>query len=148
MEGQVKVVDINEAVKNWAEIAIDKFHEALDDFDIGKLDGNLWKSLAYELVQSGGDIERVLIKFRQYGRFVDMGVGRGVPIGARGTAAFAASRKENGQLKRYGRKPKHWYSTTKTREVGMLRYILIKEYGKKTLADIESAFTGTEIINP
>jgi hypothetical protein len=148
MAKSVQVVNMHDAVKGWAEVAIDRFHEALDDYEIGKLDGALWNSLAYELVQNGGDIERVIIKFKKYGRFLDMGVGRGVPVGARGSAAFGKSRSDNGQLKSYGRKPKPWYSKTKTREAAILREVLVKNYGINTLADIETAFTRTENINP
>ncbi|MES2808784.1 MAG: hypothetical protein V4619_09185 [Bacteroidota bacterium] len=139
---------MNDAVKGWAEVAIDKFHQALDDYEIGRLDGALWKSLAYELVQNGGDVEAVIIKFKQYGRFVDMGVGRGVPVGVRGTPAFSKSRKDNGQLHKYGRKAKLWYSKTKYREVAILRQILVASYGKKTLAEFESEFIKTEHVNP
>lgn len=148
MAEDVQIVNMHDAVKGWAEVAIDRFHEAMDTYEIGKLDGALWSSLTYELVQAGGDVQAVIIKFRKYGRFIDMGVGRGVPVGARGSVAFAKSRNNNGQLKKYGRKAKPWYSTTKTREAAILRYVLVKNYGKKTLADFESAFTQTEYINP
>jgi len=139
-------IDISQTIEQWAEVAIDKFHQALDDYGISKLDGALWRSLAYELVRNGGDIDKVLIRFKQYGRFVDMGVGRGVPIGARGTAAFEKARNENGQLKRYGRKAKPWYSKTKTREVGILRAILVRDYGINSLAELEEAFKIPEIV--
>jgi hypothetical protein len=139
-------VDINQTIEKWAEIAIDKLREALDTYDIGKLDGALWQSFAYQLVQNNGDIEKVVIKFAQYGRYVDMGVGRGVATGKRGTEAFSKYRKQNGQLHRYGRKPKPWYSKTKTKEVGLLRLILVRDYGVKTLADLETVFNRTEIV--
>jgi len=129
-EVNVQTVNINDAVKGWAEVAIDRFHEALDKYDIGRLDGALWQSLAYELVQANGDIERVIIKFKQYGRYIDMRVGKGRPISNR------------------RRKKSPWYSKTKTREAGILRQILVRDYGINTLASIEGAFTGTETINP
>lgn len=140
--------DIAGVINGWAEVVIDRFHEAMDKYDIGKLDGPLWSSFAYELKLAGGNVDEVVFKFLKYGRFVDMGVGRGVPMGGRGTAAFAKSRNEKGQLHRYGRKRKPWYSKTKTREIGILRTILVRDYGINTLAELESAFNYTEIINP
>ncbi|MDB4919855.1 hypothetical protein [Mucilaginibacter sp.] len=140
------IKDIAATVNGWAEVVIDRFHQAMDDYEIGKLDGALWSSFAYELVQANGNVDKVIFKFKQYGRFLDMSVGRGVPIGARGTAAFTRSRNDNGQLKHYGRKPKPWYSKTKTREIGILRTILVRDYGINTLADLESAFNTTEIV--
>jgi hypothetical protein len=139
--------DITQVVTGWAEVVIDRFREGLDRYEIGKLDGDLWRSFAYELVASGGNVQEVIFKFKAYGRFVDMGVGRGVPIGAKGSTAYEKSRNENGQLKRYGRKAKPWYSKTKTREVAILRQILIQDYGINSLAMMESAFNRTEIVN-
>ncbi len=138
--------DIEAVVNGWAEVVIDRFHEAMDKYNIGRLDGNLWKSFTYHLQQNGGNVEAVVFKFHQYGRFVDMGVGRGVPIGSRGSSNFEKYRKNNGQLHRYGRKPKPWYSKTKTREIAILRTILIQDYGINTLADLESVFNTTEIV--
>lgn len=138
--------DIAAVINGWAEVVLDRFRGALDKYDIGKLDGDLWRSFTYQLVLNGGDVEAVVIKFLQYGRFVDMGVGRGVPVGARGSAAFEKARKDNGQLRRYGRKRKPWYSKTKTREIGILRTILVQDYGVNTLAQMESFFPKTEMI--
>lgn len=143
MEAEKNIADV---INSWAEVVIDRFHERMDDFEISKLDGDLWRSFAFQLVANGGNIEEVIFKFKAYGRFVDMGVGRGVPKGARGTAAFNKARKENGQLQRYGRKPKPFYSKTKTREIGILRTILIRDYGINSLSQLESAFNTTEIL--
>ncbi|SEM66597.1 hypothetical protein SAMN05192574_101395 [Mucilaginibacter gossypiicola] len=126
----VQTININDAVKGWAEVTIDRFHEALDKYDIGRLDGALWQSLAYELVQANGDIERVIIKFKQYGRYIDMRVGKGRPIGNR------------------RRKKSPWYSKTKTREAGILRLILMRDFGVNWLAEVEGEFNGTEILIP
>jgi hypothetical protein len=145
MEAQPK--NIEQVINGWAEIFVDRLHEGLDRYEIGKLDGDLWRSIAYQLVLAGGDIEEVIFKFLAYGRFVDMGVGRGIPVGARGSTEFEKARKENGQLKRYGRKAKPWYSKTKTREVAILRTILIQDYGINTLSMLETTFNRVEIVN-
>jgi len=144
---EAPLINMDEAVEAWAKITVDKFHEALDEHEIGLLDGDLWRSIAFELARNGGNIEEVIFKLRAYGRFVDMGVGRGVPIGGKGSSAFEKSRKDNGQLHQYGRKPKHWYSTTKTREVAILRLVLVSKYGQKSLAAIEGAFPKIETVN-
>ena len=52
------------------------------------------------------------LNFNEYGRFVDMGVGKGVPVGSKGSENFEKYRRENGKLKFYGRKPRTWYSKT------------------------------------
>ncbi|GAA4341654.1 hypothetical protein GCM10023149_54120 [Mucilaginibacter gynuensis] len=139
MASNVQQVNMHDAVKGWAEVTIDRFHEALEKYGIGKIDGPLMRSLTYQLVQANGDVERVILKFKQYGRFIDMRVGRGMPISKKGTSDRGV---------RYGRRKKPWYSKTKTREVAILREVLVRDYGVNTLANIESAFAGTQIINP
>lgn len=140
MEGQVQLINMHDAVKGWAEVAIDKLGDALDDYEIGPLHGPIWQSLMYQLIEHNGDVEQVLIKFRQYGRFIDMRVGKGMKLSQRGQPSDKAGS--------YGRKKRPWYSRTKTREIGILRYVLVKYYGKQTLSQLENAFTGTETINP
>lgn len=139
--------NINETISQWANVAVDRLHEALDEYEIGRLDGALWRSMAAELVRNGGNIDKVIIKFNQYGRFLDMGVGRGVPIGKRGTENFNRARRADGKLHRYKRKAKPWYSVTKTREVAILRDVLAREYGKQIGLAIENSLNTTITIN-
>ena len=108
--------------EQWLSVTIDSFHQALDKYNIGKLDGNLWKSIAGEVVHSGQDVEEIIIKFLQYGRFVDMGTGRG--------------------FKKGNRKQKLWFSKTKTREVARLRELLINEMGSKVITELKNSFCG------
>lgn len=123
----------------WAEVTIDRLHQALDKFNIGKLDGALWRSLQAEIVKSNGDVDRVITRFMQYGRFVDMGVGRGVSIGAAGTSAFAAARNANGTLKKYARKPKKWFSRTYYHEVQRFVELYSDEFSKQIPVQIAEA---------
>lgn len=129
------------AVKGWADVAIERFKEALKKQGVEEYSRDLLESLMAELSRSGGDIEKVIFKFKGYGRFVDMGVGRGVAKGARGTQAFTKSRQQDGKLKKYGRKSKPWYSKTKTREVAILRQLLVTQYKVNTLAELENGLT-------
>lgn len=137
---QRNILDI---IKDWLDISVEKFLEALDDYEIGKLDGELWRSIAGEIAMNGGDPEAAIIKFLQYGRMVDMGVGRGMPIGSKkalGEQKFSEKRNDKGQLKkRPKRKPKPWYSKTKYREVMRLREIMAEEIGDMTFAEVETA---------
>lgn len=129
-------------IDKWLEITVDKFHQALDEYNIGKLDGELWKSIAGEIVSSGGNVEEVIIKFMQHGRFVDMGVGRGMQMGGRkslGDAKFLNKRNAGGQLHKYSRQAKPWYSKTKYREVLRLRELLASSGSKIVLGEVEGA---------
>jgi hypothetical protein len=140
---EIQQINMDQAVSAWANVAIERFKEALKKEGIEEYSHELLNSLAAELARSGGDIEQVIFKFKGYGRFVDMGVGRGVPIGGRGTDAFKKKRNNDGKLKAYGRIKKPWYSKTKTREVSILRQILVTQYGVRTLAELENGLTFT-----
>ena len=129
------------AVDAWARFAISHFQKSIRNKRVNV--GRLINSFTKEIKLKGGDVEAVMIKFNNYGRFVDMGVGRGVPIGARkdlGDPRFLASRNDGGQLHKYNRVPKKWYSRTKSYETHRLREILIKQIGSDALAEIETNF--------
>lgn len=137
-----------EYIEGWLDITIDKFHEALDEHNIGKLDGQLWRSIMGEVIRSGEEPKQVIIRFKQYGRFVDMGVGRGVPLGKRGSAAFSKYRNHLGtsMLKNYARTAKPWYSKTKTRELGRLRELLAINLAGRSVQEISAALINGVII--
>ncbi len=64
---------------------------------------------------AGGDLSRIEFAFNYYGKFVDMGVGRGVKLGdARGN-----------------RRPKKWYSKTFYAEVKKLGELVAAKYAQK-----------------
>jgi hypothetical protein len=138
---EITQINMDAAVKGWADVAIQRFKEALTKQGVEEYSRDLLESLVAELSRSGGDIEKVIIKFKGYGRFVDMGVGRGVAKGEKGSKAFGKYRQDNGKLKKYGRKSKPWYSKTKTREVAILRELLVTQYKVNTLAEIENGLT-------
>ncbi len=133
-------INNEQLLSDWARYTVYKLYEALNGFMID-INGPLFRSIQTELVKSGGDVEAVLLKFLQYGRFVDMGVGRGVPIGSAGSGAFSAARNADGKLKAYRRKPKHWYSKTWYAEVQKLKDLFVKEFGKDIPVAIHDALT-------
>lgn len=141
METNAQAPELLEIIDKWLDITIDRLHMALDEHEIGKLDGNLWKSIMGEVVASGGNVQSVIVKFLQYGRFVDMGVGRGMTTGSRRELGdkFFKKRNAGGQLHKHLRKAKPWYSRTKQREIGRLREIMATKLSKQTIGEVEEA---------
>jgi hypothetical protein len=134
-------------IAEWLQIAVERFQFALRERKIG-VTSALFKSFVTNIFQNGsGSISRVEILFLFYGRYVDMGVGRGFPIGGRRTnKKFDSYRFGNGKLKINPiRKPKPWYSKTKAREVGRLTTILAEQYGMNSAKVVESALDGDKI---
>ncbi len=113
-------LNFDEEVTLWAKFAAEKLIKALGKHKIGK-SGDLQRSIYSQIQANGGDAYKALFKYLQYGRFVDMGTGRGFARGARGTDAFSLSRNQNGTIKaQVNRKPKPWYSKTMYREIKIL----------------------------
>lgn len=129
-------------LQSWLNKTLDKLREALKAQQVGRHSGHLLNSIAGELKRSSGTVEEVIIKFQQYGRFVDMGVGRGFQRGSRkqlGDQKFGKKRNAAGQLHSVGgRTPKPWFSKTKTREVARLRELLIDHHENLVLNEIEN----------
>ncbi len=146
MEQPLKPIETT--ITEWLSIAVDRFQKSIKGNKIG-VTQKLFNSFVTNIFQnSGGSISKVEIAFLFYGRYIDMGVGKGFPIGGRRTYKdFAEFRHNDGKLKKDPfRKPKKWYSKTKAYEVGQLTDILAKQYGLHTAKAVESALDNQKFI--
>lgn len=91
----------------------------------GSLKKNWWR-------QSSGS--RVVLEFLLYGRFVDMGVGRGVSH----TDRLVSRKLREGPTSRQARR---WYSKTKTHQIIRLREILAQRHVSIPVDSIETLLT-------
>ncbi|MHB8209063.1 hypothetical protein [Mucilaginibacter sp.] len=126
---------------DWAAYTVQRLRGALDKYRRPTWTDSLYNSLVTEVSQSGGNVDAVILKFLQYGRFIDMGVGRGVPIGAAGSGQFSAARNAKGQLKSYRRKPEHWYSKTYFAEVQKVKELYQEAFSNSIPVQIKEALT-------
>ena len=70
-----------EIAQAWAKITIIKWKKKLAINKVGN-SGALLQSFQYNVLASAqGNVLKITLLFEYYGRFVDMGVGRGVKIG-------------------------------------------------------------------
>jgi hypothetical protein len=92
--------------------------------------GELFRSFQYNvLASSGGDVQKIEFAFRYYGKFVDMGVGRGTRLGDQPISMGV--HKLSGKFLGMKRVPKKWYSKTFYSETQRLVEILQEEYGHR-----------------
>jgi hypothetical protein len=126
--------NINSAISGWANVTDERFKEALKSTGVKEYSRQLVLSIRHELIKHNGNIDEVLLKFAAHGRFVDMRVGRGAPMGSA----------PRSRLKAYGRAKKMWYSKTKTREIAILREMLVTQYQVQTVRTIEDGLTFTQ----
>lgn len=115
-----------EMLAQWAEIVIERWQRGISRPRRGRpaVDtGHLLKSFTSQVVSDAdGDPQKVVFTFAYYGRFVDMGVGRGVPIEKVPTSH---------------REPVPWYDKRFKAEVNKLAELLAERYGREAVIDIK-----------
>ncbi len=100
---QPKLSD-HEIADAWAKITIIKWKKKLAINKVGN-SGTLLQSFQYNFLASAqGNVLKITLLFEYYGRFVDMGVGRGVKIGD--VKESATSRRLSGKMPGNRRRPK------------------------------------------
>jgi hypothetical protein len=134
-----------EVAEAWAKNTIIKWKKKLTSNKIGDT-GTLLKSFKYNVLASAqGNVLKITLLFEYYGRFVDMGVGKGVKIGD--VKESAGSRKLSGKMLGNRRRPKKWYSKTFHAEVMKLSEIFAKEYGHRGVVAITENLSDKSIKN-
>lgn len=117
-----------EIARRWADIVIERWIRkvnALQVYDTGEL---LKSFEAQVMADSNGNPEKVTFLFLYYGKFPDMGVGRGVKLGD----------------ERGNRQKKPWYSSVFLKEVYALGRLLAEKYGVDAAQIPLRAFQGIE----
>lgn len=132
------LLSFDDQVSLWGKIASQRMIKALTQMGI-RDSGGLQKSIEHQINKAGGDVTVAMFKFLQYGRFVDMGTGRGIARGAKGTTSFTMYRNDSGTLKAsVNRKPKPWYSRTMYREIKILSEKLLANMDEKVMDTIQA----------
>lgn len=108
--------------EDWLRIAAERLQQSLIKKKVGDT-GDLNYSMLYDLKSALSDEPRLLHEFNYYGKFVDMGVGRGQKIEDVKTNADLY------KLLKQGRRPKKWFSKTYYAEVQTLVKLLSERYG-------------------
>lgn len=145
MAEEYEGLSFDDQISLWGKFAARKLIKSLTQMGI-KDSGGLQRSIEHQIFLAKGDVTVAMFKFYKYGRFVDMGTGRGIARGAEGTAAFAKYRYSSkdllhptGQLmKAVKRKPKAWYSRTMYREIKILSEKLLADMNDQVIDNIQA----------
>lgn len=117
-------VDLNTYLDRWAALTIEKWQEQLASKNIG-VSFELKRSFEKHIQATGEDAARIALKFKMYGRFLDMGVGRGLRANERASNNFnRAGRRLGANVRVVGRRPKRWLNKTAARETYRLSELL------------------------
>ena len=116
-------INKNDYYQAWAKMMITIWQDKIISMGV-RASGDLLTSFVTDLhIQSGGDIGKITHTYLAYGRMVDMGVGRGSPLGDENTA----------------RKRKDWYSKAYFHSVKVLTEKMVQLYGE----EFQYIITGT-----
>ncbi|MCX6250012.1 MAG: hypothetical protein NTX61_04595 [Bacteroidetes bacterium] len=120
-----------EIAEAWAKITIQLWRKNMSRMKIAQnSSGDLYRSFKFKVIAaSGGNVDRIEFAFNYYGKFLDMGVGKGTKLGDRPVSK--GSRVLADKMLGGVRKPKKWYSRTFYGEAHRLFEILQKEYGRQ-----------------
>ena len=114
--------DLKLTLDAWAKIVIDIWENKLIQKDANH-SHSLINSFAHHIVtNAGGDVERIEFAFNYYGKFVDMGVGKGVTFENYDTMRMQGLTT---------RKKKSWYKGTWYMQVEKLVELLEEKFERK-----------------
>lgn len=132
----------------WLDITVERFVANMRRLKIENT-GTLLASFKKEVIGAAeGDQFRIRLSYALYGKFVDMGVGRGMGAGLRkGDDGFSQVRNSRGQLRRKARKARPWYSKEVYAQTKRLSELMLDLYGQVLIAKTSDALPGETTIN-
>lgn len=131
MYGDLKLTFINQCLQQYMTDVVEAMRAMFARYKIGVTDEAL-KSLAYQQLERTANL-----KFKEYLRMVDMGAGRGHPLGglkAVSVALQASNKVGDVLVKDKTRKPKKLYSKTAYGKLTWLENKLLHGFTEETVA--------------
>lgn len=146
MSANPTLVSELDVAKKWLDITITRFIDNMRKLRISDT-GALMASFKKQVVGSAESRLQLTLSYALYGKFVDMGVGRGMGAGVRkGDDGYDRIRKTRGQLRRHTRKPRNWYSREMSYQTKRLSELMLDLYGQ-VLITTATDVPGETIIN-
>lgn len=139
----LKATFVQKSLANYMEDVIATMKIAAARAKVGVTDEAI-KSLAYKAFQEGAQGGHASLSFKEYLRMVDMGAGRGHPLGGLAATTInlqASNRKGLAQVKDKGRKPKKIYSKIAYGKLTHLQNQLLYGYTEETVAMLKAEMT-------
>lgn len=113
-------MDQTQTIQAWADYVIERWELEIIRLGINS-SGQLLKSFTSNIItQSGGNVEKIIFAYEYYGKFVDMGVGRGIKIGNPNSS----------------RAPKPWYNKVFYGQVKRMAEIMQEKYSNAAAVSI------------
>ena len=138
----------HETVEQWLEFTLSNLRERIRQFKAVDTGALLASVQGFLVTAAGGDVARLSIAYALYGKYVDMGAGRGMGAGVRkANSDYDRIRDERGRLHEHKRKARPFSSKEIGRQTVRLGVLLSEHYGETTIASLTDALPGTVEIN-
>lgn len=145
MSANPTLVSELDVAKKWLDITITDFIDNMRKLRISDT-GALMASFKQQVVASAEGRLQLTLSYALYGKFVDMGVGRGMGAGVKKVDdGYDRIRKNRGQLRRHTRKPRNWYSREMSYQTKRLSELMLDLYGQVLITTATDLPTGTTI---
>lgn len=116
-------LNLNLTVQAWADIVIRIWLDKIEQLRINYTYQLADSFVNHIISHANGNVQKIEFAFNYYGKFVDMGVGKGVTL-------------EDVRSGDTSRKPKPWYSRTFYAEVQKLARLMAEKYARKGVLTI------------
>ena len=135
-----------EIALKWLDFTIESFVENMRQLRIRNT-GALMASFKKQVVGAATGRLQLQLSYALYGKFIDMGVGRGMGQGVRkGDDGYDRIRNTRGRLKRHERKARRWYSKEMAYQTKRLAELMSDLHGTLLISAVGEALPAEQIV--
>jgi len=135
-------IDLQSYLHAWAQMMITIWEEKLIQLSVNDT-WELYKSFEqHVLLHSGGDGAKIAFAFREYGMYVNAGVGKEVSVGNDGDLLEYASLNLSTNALQIKRQPKPWFDKGWFKSIYALRRDVARIYGERAAKGIVFQLNG------
>jgi hypothetical protein len=127
-------------VEDRLEYLVERIRRTMEDKGVSRERDLLYNSFVQTVISaSPNDVKSAGLKFNYYLRYLDMGVGRGVPVGSKAEKIdFLKYRNRNGRLQKYNRRKIPVYNTPVTAFTKRLVELLAENFNIQAIQAVEN----------
>ncbi|WBO86241.1 hypothetical protein [Hymenobacter yonginensis] len=135
-----------EMARKWLDFTVESFIRNMRKLRI-KQTGALMASFKKQVIGAASGRLQLQLSYALYGKFVDMGVGRGMGLGVRrGDDGYDRLRNSRGQLKRRERKAKKWLGKTLAYQTKRLSELMSELHSTILLSQVSDVLPTEDVV--
>ena len=134
-----------ELATKWLDFTVESFVENMRKLRIRDT-GTLMASFKKQVIGGAEGRLQLQLSYALYGKFIDMGVGRGMGQGIRrGDDGYDRIRNSRGRLQRQERKARKWYGKEMSYQTKRLAELLSELHGTILISSVSDALPAQDV---